>query len=851
VSGGNLNLSGYSLAGGIQFVFGNLTLNAGQSAVVVKDLAAFQSRYGTNNPNILIAGVFTGNLANGGDHLVLYDSLLVPIHDFEYRDNWYRTTDGVGFSLVADENQPPANWGLAGTWRPSTAIGGSPGTADPTAPPRPPVLINELRSNSDTNLTPGILDAVELHNPTGSPADISGWFLTDDFDTPKKYVFPPNTIIPAGGYLTLTETDFNPDPGSSNSFAFSAGGEDVFLFSGNGTDLTGYVHGFDFGPQAHAVTFGRYVISTGDDHFVTQTSPTLGGANSGPLVGPVVITEINYHPFDIVVEGIPFNNTDDEYIELHNPGGSPVPLYDPSFTTNTWRLTDGVEYSFPQGVSIPAGDYLIVTSIDPNTNAAATAAFRARNFIPDNIPLYGPWSQDLGNEGDSVELRKPDRPTTNGVNYILVERVRYSDNAPWPVGADGRGLTLQRIVPTSYGNDPTNYAATAPTPGGSFTGGTRPMITSQPGDQLLVTGRPATFMASATGTPPLRFQWYFNNLPLFGANSSTLFIPSVQASNAGVYNIFVYNGGGSALGSDFTVTTRIGLQIISQPANRFVRQGGNTNFTVSAIGTGSLRYQWKLNDVNVPNGTNATLTITGAQPVNEGVYRVEVRDDFDTAVSDPATLTLIFVPDLTLQPISQTAVEGSSVSFSSAAIGTTPIGFRWRKGGVTFTGGIQVSSPTNSTLVLTNLRVSDATNYTVVASNIAGTSRVSSNAFLTVLLDSDQDGIPDMLEPIDGAADSDGDGLTNSEEFFAGTDYLDPNSYLKVAISANGGAVLQFNAVSNRTYSVQYTDGLNPILWRKFMDVLSRTNSRTEVLVDPSPSDNRVYRLVTPQQLGL
>src|SRR5207245_2474639 len=99
------------------------------------------------------------------------------------------------------------------------------------------------------------------------------------------------------------------------------------------------------------------------------------------------------------------------------------------------------------------------------------------------------------------------------VPYILVDRVEYSNRNPWTGGADGFGLSLQRVVPASYGNDPTNWVAVPPSPGGNFiSGGVAPVITSQPGDRLGVSGRDLTLSVSATGTAPLHYQWRFNGL---------------------------------------------------------------------------------------------------------------------------------------------------------------------------------------------------------------------------------------------------------------------------------------------------------------------------------------------------
>lgn len=109
-----------------------LLLNPGESIVVVHNLAAFTSRYGTG---IRIAGEFTGSLSNEGERLTLLGSLGEPVLDFSYNPSWYPITDGSGFSLVAaDPTAPPANWGLPGNWRASSGLGGSPGAQDPPAP---------------------------------------------------------------------------------------------------------------------------------------------------------------------------------------------------------------------------------------------------------------------------------------------------------------------------------------------------------------------------------------------------------------------------------------------------------------------------------------------------------------------------------------------------------------------------------------------------------------------------------------------------------------------------------------------------------------------------------------------
>jgi hypothetical protein len=106
-----------------------MLLNPGESIVVVRNRAAFISRYGDL---IRVAGEYSGSLANEGEHLTLLGPLGEPILDFNYDPTWYPTTDGGGFSLVVvDPAALTSTWGLAQNWRPSNQSGGSPGTVDP------------------------------------------------------------------------------------------------------------------------------------------------------------------------------------------------------------------------------------------------------------------------------------------------------------------------------------------------------------------------------------------------------------------------------------------------------------------------------------------------------------------------------------------------------------------------------------------------------------------------------------------------------------------------------------------------------------------------------------------------
>ena len=275
-----LDLSGVHFTNGIAFHFSGssvTSLPGSQTVLVVRNRAAFVSRYGAG---FNVAGEYLGNLDNSGERLRLDDAVGEEILDFRYENSWYRATDGLGFSLVIVQEQAPwESWGEKASWRPSGQETGSPGDADPAPVSVAAVRINEVLSHTESS---GEKDAIELYNPTLSPVNLEGWFLSDDFGQPKKYRIPAGVVIGALGYLVLDESQFNTRPGVAPSFSLSALGDEAYLFSGDAkTNLTGYLHGYEFGAAENGVTFGPYVTSVGQEEFVAQREATLGRANAG------------------------------------------------------------------------------------------------------------------------------------------------------------------------------------------------------------------------------------------------------------------------------------------------------------------------------------------------------------------------------------------------------------------------------------------------------------------------------------------------------------------------------------------------------------------------------------------
>ncbi|VGO20320.1 lamin tail domain-containing protein [Pontiella sulfatireligans] len=454
-----VGLAGTEFSNGVRFDFteGDVAILApGEYAVLVNDYDAFTNRY-SNWASINIAGEYHGKffiptaaLDNGGEDIALVEGLGNTILDFEYSD-WYDATDGGGFSLTLIDPYAATNtWSDSSSWRPSKYSGGTPGEGSDGFLNPDDLLINESLTHQDDD-TPG--DWVELYNASTNSIDINGWFLSDDEDNLAKVELSGLSSIAPSGYLVLTEhSHFGTTVAGTNGFAFSELGDDIYLSSGEGGELTGYWVEESFGAAERDVTFGRHVKSDGATDFTAQSAQTSGATNAYPLIGDAVFTEIMYHPAD---------SNGFEFIELYNRGSSTVPLYDASYPTNTWKLEGAVEFTFPEGLVLDPGESVVVSE-------TTAAAFTSYYSVDAGVTVLGPYDGQLNNDGEELLLSKPGDPETltGEVPYIVVERVEYNDAAPWPTDADGLGSSLERADAALYPNDAANWAANAnPSPG--------------------------------------------------------------------------------------------------------------------------------------------------------------------------------------------------------------------------------------------------------------------------------------------------------------------------------------------------------------------------------------------------
>ena len=434
---------------GIVFRFATQTLEPGERIVVVKNRAAFASRYGTEiriaeaADAALGTGTFAGSLRNAGERLTLVDATDVTIQQFDYDDtgNWPGRADGGGSSLEVVDVL--GDYARASNYRNSNEFGGSPGQAGTGAVGS--VVINELLTHTDLPQ----IDAIELFNPTGQAIPIANWYVSDGSDDYFRYRIAANQpTLAAGGYLVLDEIQLG--------FGFRGeSSDDAWLIE---ADAAGHPVRFadhvEFGAAQNGVSLGRWPNGQGD--LFPMETVTFGFANSGPLVPAIVVSEVHYAPQE-AGEADPLTTSEREFVELWNPSAA-------SQDVDHWRLDRAADFAFPPGTRLAPGERVVVVAFDPVAQPAKAAAFRTLYGMDTNARIFGPFDGVLDNAGERLELERPEDVMQLGLGYVLVDRVDYAPTSPWPDVSEN-GQSLNRQAADAYGDFPASWVAATPSPG--------------------------------------------------------------------------------------------------------------------------------------------------------------------------------------------------------------------------------------------------------------------------------------------------------------------------------------------------------------------------------------------------
>jgi hypothetical protein len=319
-------------------------------------------------------------------------------------------------------------------------------TTRPTSYPPLSLMINEVAWAG--TIASAHDEWIELYNPSGSTIDLNGWSLTDGGDI--RIVLRGS--ISAHAYFLLERTDNSTisDIAANQIYTGSLknGGEPLWLKDPSGNVIDSVNKGGGAWPAGNAGTrasmerypsgnWGTFTGAGSNGHDATgnpiqgtpkrKNSLLLPAPSSTPTPEPTFTpsptpdpysTPTSLPPQSILINEIAWAGTlassSDEWIELYNPGNSPVSL-------DGWTLTDENDIRIPLKGTIPAQGFFLLERTDDSTVA---------NISADLI-----YSGGLSNGGESLWLRDPLDKIIDSAN---------KSGGSWPAGKAASRESMER-----------------------------------------------------------------------------------------------------------------------------------------------------------------------------------------------------------------------------------------------------------------------------------------------------------------------------------------------------------------------------------------------------------------------
>jgi hypothetical protein len=131
-------------------------------------------------------------------------------------------------------------------------------------------------------------------------------------------------------------------------------------------------------------------------------------------------------------------------------------------------------------------------------------------------------------------------------------------------GAIGGATNAMFMIASAQGSDSGSYDVVITNSAGRVTSNAvtltvnvAPGITTQPVNQAVTAGQPATFTVAATGTPAPTYQWRKDGANISGATSATVTITSAQSGDASSYDVVITNSLGTVTSAAATLTVNL------------------------------------------------------------------------------------------------------------------------------------------------------------------------------------------------------------------------------------------------------------------------------------------------------
>jgi len=343
----------------------------------------------------------------------------------------------------------------------------------------------------------------------------------------------------------------------------------------------------------------------------------------------------------------------------------------------------------------------------------------------------------------------------SGTAPLTYQWLKNGTNLPGALAATLTLVKVSALDAASYSVVVSNAAGTVTSGSAVLTVQFPPAIVTSPVSQFGALGSAISLSVVASGTGPLRYQWFsptgalVDGANISGSSSNRLTIAALTTNNVGNYFVVISNAYGSVTSTSAAITVNASPIITRPPANLFAAVGSNAVLTVAVSGTSPFTYQWLKNGAKIGNSstvsgaTSNTLQLAKVAIAASGNYSVVVKNSYGSATSAAAKLSVLLPPSIsaalvikpamrmTTAPVGVLVKAGTNITFLITATGGAPLSYQWFKDDTALVNGGSLSGATTNALKISALTTNDSGVYSVIIRNPVGS--VTNRSALTVI----------------------------------------------------------------------------------------------------------------------
>jgi len=485
-----------------------------------------------------------------------------------------------------------------------------------------------------------------------------------------------------------------------------------------------WVHDGKVIPDATSTGYGVPAVTAADAGTYVLRATNLGGTTSS---SPATVTVIPTKP--PAITGHPHPTT----VQIDASASFSVSYQSAVPATVQWTK-DGAgipgatstHLGFAKATAADAGSYAAMVT---NSAGSVTSNAAALTVVPTQAPKF------ISHPSGGVSQAGASRTLSSSVQSAVYFNMQWTRDGVAIPGATNKTLTLAPVTPAHAGI----YRAVATNSAGATLSNTAtvkvvplqpPQFTRQPQAITAETGGSYQLEGMVSSAVPATYQWYRDGIALSSQTSPIIYLNSIKASDAGIYQLTATNAAGTttSAGAKVEVIPAHPPEFTLHPIGATVERGAFVGMHTLTRSASPVSYQWFRDGNPVAGTANEFLSINGITDEQAGSYTVVATNSAGSTTSQPAAIVVTppGPPRYARQPVGAFVLAGQQVSLNAYAESIANITYQWYK------DGEPVPSATSSYLNFGNFTAADVGGYHQVATNIHG-STASATAELVLV----------------------------------------------------------------------------------------------------------------------